>query len=74
MQILRIGSWDNIIIQFQQIIYVTNAWNKLILGHWRTDDLSSLEKLVQTVRLKDKQAVLRGNFYTDSVAFHECMD
>lgn len=46
MQILRIGSWDNIIIQFQQIIYVTNAWNKLILGHWRTDDLSSLEKLV----------------------------
>lgn len=44
----KIRKLDNFIIQFkfQQIIYVINVWNKLILGHWRTDDLSSLEKQV----------------------------
>lgn len=55
---------ENFIIEFkiQQNNYVANVCNKLILGDWRTDDLTNLAKQIQTVRLKAKQIVLKLAF------------
>lgn len=55
---------ENLIIEskVQQNNYVENVWNKVILGYWRTDDLSDLEKLVKTVKLKAKKLYLNVTF------------